>query len=210
LPSAIARECRAPIAACHGGEVARRARAVNDGLVTPVELRDLREKYEEMLRLRLAADAGATEDPRRAMAALASKFPGALREIDDLPLDAIRDRIAALASAEAGGPVTPWMAVIHDFHALTRGALCAKKWLAGRKQIEPGERETFVREAGALCFGEDALAWADDLSSLASPPRGRITELVYRRMAAVRAVDAAEVRRLVFPFGNGEAADPRS
>src|SRR5437016_9436345 len=62
----------------------------------------LRAKYEEMLRLRVAHDAGTEGDPREAMAALASQFPGALREIDDPPISEIRARVDALRAAEAG------------------------------------------------------------------------------------------------------------
>jgi hypothetical protein len=166
--------------------------------MSPEHLTALRRKYEEMLRLRLAADAGDIGDPRRAMAALASQFPGALREIDDLPLETIRARIRDLAQCERGVPVTPWMEATHLFHALTRGALCAKKWLAGRKAIDAATREAFDREAGSLCFAGDALPWRDDLARLASPPRGRVTELVYERIGAALAITVVEARFLVF------------
>src|SRR4051812_10405817 len=87
-----------------------------------------------MLRLRLLHDAGDPEDPRRAMAALACRFPGALREIDELPLQEITDRIDALRAAEADpAQELPWMRAIARFHALTRGALVAKKWLRGSR-----------------------------------------------------------------------------
>ncbi len=166
--------------------------------MSPDDLAALREKYEEMLRLRLAADAGDISDPRRAMAALAARFPGALREIDELPLEAIRARIQELARGERGGPVTLWMEATHLFHALTRGALCAKKWLGGRKAVDAATREAFEREAGSLCFAGDALPWRDDLARLASPPRGRVTELVYERIGIALTITVAEARFLVF------------
>ena len=65
------------------------------------DLTDLRAKYEEILRLRLLHGTGDEPDPRRAMAALAGRFPGALRELDDLPLPEIRARIEALRAAFA-------------------------------------------------------------------------------------------------------------
>jgi hypothetical protein len=166
--------------------------------VTRTDLAALRAKYEEMLRLRLAADAGTPGDPRRAMSALASQFPGALREIDDLTLDAIRERASELRAAEDGGMVAPWMRATHLFHALTRGALCAKKWLAGRKAIDAATLTAFDREADALCWSDDARAWRDDLVRLASPPRGRVTELVYARVAAILGMTEENVRVLIF------------
>ena len=165
-----------------------------------MRIANLRAKYEEMLRLRLLHAAGDEPDPRRAMAKLAGEFPGALREIDELPLDDIRARLHALEAAEtAEAPVLPWMVATARFHALTRGALCAKSWLAGRRAVTDATREAFAREAMALCWGEDALAWTEELHRVASPPRGRITALVFGRIAAELGTDDAGVRALVFP-----------
>ena len=163
--------------------------------MTRDEIKALRAKYEEMLRLRLDTSGA---DPRRAMAALASQFPGALREIDDLPVDALRARTRELADAEAGGSVALWMEAIHLFHVLTRGALCAKKWLGGRKVVDAAARPDFEREAGALCWGADALLWGADLARLASPPKGRVTELVYEAIGARLRVTAGDAKLLAF------------
>ena len=177
----------------------------------PEDLAALRRKYEEMLRLRLAHDAGDPEDPRRALRALASQFPGALRELDGLPLDVIQGRIAALAAAEAAGGAAPapWMVAIDRFHVLTRGALCVKTWLAKRAatgviDVLDGEagradvERTFAAAAGSLCWADDARAWAGDFARIVSPPRGRVTELVFARIAAELGCSTADVRHLVF------------
>jgi hypothetical protein len=169
--------------------------------VTRSELTLLREKYEEMLRLRLEPSGG---DPRRAMAALASRFPGALREIDELPLETIALRVREIRASEAGAPATRWMEATHLFHVLTRGALCAKRWLAGRKEIDDDVRAAFDRDAEGLCWGDDARSWRADLSRLASPPRGRVTELVYERMSALLGVTSGEARTLVFGISRRE------
>lgn len=174
--------------------------------VTQTELAALRGKYEEMLRLRLQADAGVPGDPRRAMAALASEFPGALREIDDLPLDAIRERLRALREAESGGPIATWMTATYLFHALTRGALCAKRWLGGRKSIDVSTLAAFDDAANAFCWSDDARTWRDDLGRLASPPRGRVTELVYRRVGQTLGISPEGVRLLVFGTPRRERA----
>src|SRR5262249_27008222 len=122
-----------------------RPRAVTSPMLFHVDattrdtLEQLRFKYAEMLSMRLAHESG-NEDPaqaRRRRASLAAQFPGALREIDDLELVVIRERIGQLDAALRGeGPLEPWMRAVGLFHALARGALHAKRWLAGRKAID--------------------------------------------------------------------------
>ncbi|HEY2517271.1 MAG TPA: hypothetical protein VGI39_40640 [Polyangiaceae bacterium] len=163
--------------------------------MTRDELAALRAKYEEMLRLRLDTSGA---DPRKAMAALASQFPGALREIDDLPVDALRARSQELADAEAGGSVALWMEAIHLFHVLTRGALCAKRWLGGRKVVDAAACAAFEQEAEGLCWGDDARLWGPHLARLASPPKGRVTELVYEAIGARLRVTAEDAKLLAF------------
>ena len=69
---------------------------------------------------------------RPAMRALASEFPGALREIDEIPLDEIDRRIAHLGGLlarrptgpqeqEGSGQIEGWEAAHHRFHTLLRG-----------------------------------------------------------------------------------------
>jgi hypothetical protein len=163
--------------------------------VTRSDLGALREKYEEMLRLRLEPSG---DDPRRAMAALAARFPGSLREIDDLPLATIASRVSELRACEGGAPPARWMEASHAFHTLTRGALCAKRWLAGRKEVGDELRAAFDREVDALSWADDARTWRAELARVASPPRGRVTELVYEQMSSLLGVSASEARALVF------------
>ena len=167
--------------------------------LTREALDDLRAKYEEMLRLRVAHASPDEPDPRRAMAALASRFPGALREIDELTLDDIRARIGAIdRAALEPTSVATWMTAQASFHALMRGALSAKRWLAGKKTIDRATRDAFAREARTLAFGDDATAWIDDLAAIAAPPCGRVTDLVVDRVAQRLGVPTREARVLVF------------
>jgi hypothetical protein len=169
------------------------------------ELRALRDKYEEMLRLRLLharareqADF-AEPDPRAAMAELARRFPGALRELDELPLDAIRGRIAALASAEADDTCRePWMHAQARFHALTRGALAVKRWLRGRP-LTPALVEAFPAALATMPEADEARAWSEDLAALARPPRGRLMEPIYARLARELGLELATARAAVMP-----------
>ena len=172
------------------------------------DLSELAGKYAEMLRLR-QADAAAP-DPRAAMARLATEFPGVLRELDDFPLDVIEARRAALervdrtaATNEAGRAATlaqvePWMVACATFHHFARGALSAKRWLDGKKVVDAATAAAFVEAANALPFPRDALIWAGDLASLANPPRGRLSQLVFERVGHAMGISAKEVRVLVF------------
>jgi hypothetical protein len=133
------------------------------------------------------------------MAELAARFPGALREIDDLPMEVIEQRIAELAAAIHGTrEVESWMRVSARFHALARGALCAKRWLGGRKRVDAATERAFAAEAGSLAFPDEARAWAGELAALASPPRGRVTDAVFARVGRELHLPARAARRLVF------------
>lgn len=171
----------------------------------PKDLRGLREKYERMLVLRQAhararEDADFVEpDPRPEMARLAKRYPGALREIDSLPMEVIEARIQALANPAS---IEPWMNAQALFHRLARGALAAKRWLGGKKTITPALRQAFLRAAN-----EDAKVFADDLARIARPPRGRLMDLVHLKVAAALEVSEAEARRLVFGAGRQRTRD---
>lgn len=137
-------------------------------------------------------------DARLRMAALASRFPGALRELDDMELDEITRRAAALdAVLRAEGQVEHWMEAIALFHALARGALCAKRWL-GRRPVDVAVERAYEAAVPALAFPEDARAWASDLARIASPPRGRMSAAVLARVALGLGTTERQARLLVF------------
>jgi hypothetical protein len=164
-----------------------------------VTIDELAAKYVEMLRLRELHARDDEPDPRRDMAVLASRFPGALREIDDLTLETIRARIDELAiAARDPSRVAPWMTAQLRFHALARGALAAKRWLAGRKRIDAHVLADFDRALASLAWPDDARAWRDSLARIAAPPRGRLMDLVVERVAHELAIAARDARRLVF------------
>ena len=165
----------------------------------------LRDKYERMLALRVA-HVRAYEDPtfvepnpRRAMAALAEEFPGALRELDTLPLDEIERRIQSLGRAEEEPSASePWMHAQMLFHRYARGAVVTKRWLAGRKDITPAIKQAFARAIERLPRGEDAGLFAGELEHVAHPPRGRVMDLVHAKVARAMDIADTEVRALVF------------
>jgi hypothetical protein len=161
----------------------------------------LRAKYVEMLEMRIAHDSGDDNAAlaRARMAALASRFPGALREIDDLELDMIRDRIVRLeAVLRDGADADRWMEAVALFHSVARGALCAKRWLGGRKRVDAALERAYAADVPGLPFPEDARAWEGDLASVASPPRGRLMDLVFARVAQILRTTRRDARQLVF------------
>jgi hypothetical protein len=174
-------------------------------LSSPIAPELLRAKYAEMLAMRLAHEAG-EEDPeavRHRMVELALRYPGALREIDELVLGDIRERIEALDRVVRGQEdMAEWMDAIGLFHALMRGALSVKRWLAGRKHVDAAVEEGFACALAGLAFPDDARAWQSELARIASPPRGRVSALVFERVAKHLGTSEARARRLV--FGNSE------
>lgn len=160
-------------------------------------LEGLRYKYTEMLRMRRVRQAKAEARPR--MAELASRFPGALRELDDMELCEIERRVAALDVALGNSAlIERWMEAIALFHARARGALSAKRWLDGRKAVDGAVAEAFANAVGELPFPEDARVWQADLECIASPPGGRVTSVVLARVARELEVTEGEARVLVF------------
>jgi hypothetical protein len=96
----------------------------------------LREKYREIKRLR-TVDAehvacGRAHDPKPEMAALARKFPGALRELDELSIRQIDARLSELDDAIAAQRVPEWAALQVAYHGTYRFALRIKR-LGSRK-----------------------------------------------------------------------------
>jgi hypothetical protein len=165
-----------------------------------------------MLAMRLEHEAGAedVDGVRARMAELALRYPGSLREIDELPLDEIRARIDSIDAAMQGREAcADWMKAVGLFHALMRGALCAKRWLAGRKDVDPAVELGFVRAMADMTFPEEARAWQGQLARIASPPDGRVSSLVFERIAEHFGTSEASARRLVFAFAVSRDRPPR-
>jgi hypothetical protein len=156
-----------------------------------VQPRDLLDKYIEMLALRRLDASGELVDPKPRMRALAKRFPGALREIDELPLEIIQSRIDALRrhameGADQEGEPEKWVVAMLRFHVAMRDVLAIKRIL-GRREITPALRTAAERVSSG---------W--DLERIARPPTGKLTELVFEHIAKSMGIDATEARALVF------------
>jgi len=174
---------------------------VKSARTSPEALRDIRAKYVEMLSMRMEHRSG-DEDEARArerMARLAARFPGALRELDELELRVIRARIAGLDAVLAGrAEIEEWMEAIATFHSLARGALHAKRWLGGRKRVDAALASAYERQAAQFEFSNDALRWSRALDRIARPPRGRLLDLIFARVALDLGTTQDRARSLVF------------
>ncbi|MFO0676375.1 MAG: hypothetical protein U0169_07565 [Polyangiaceae bacterium] len=175
--------------------------------VTHEDLRALGEKYREILALReehassrdrsganLPVDA-----PRERLRALSERFPGALRELDALPLETVRARIElvdgwaeTVARDPSRGALVPaWVNVVVTFHRLMRGLLCLKR--------KYGADDDDAPEPSGLCGDESfARTRMESMAVIRRPPRGRLTDLAFAYLAERDGTDVAAVRELVF------------
>lgn len=172
----------------------------------------LRAKYAEIRRLRLAREP--SEQARPALAHLAARFPGALRELDALPLATIEQRLRDLEETERNPALRdchPWMTAQAEYHALARGALATKRWLAARRAVEiHGPSDESFRTHAESGAGEAArselLVWAEDLRAVARPPGGRLNRLVFAKLGERLGMPVEDAERLVIPKGRRRLA----
>lgn len=164
-------------------------------------LQELGEKYREMLALRRLDRSGEPHDPTPRLRALARRFPGSLREIDELPLEDIERRLAALERARGGEPER-WMVAMSRYHHEMRLALQVKRWLGRRRVVDAALERAFddAHEDPARAWGRGKLAL------LARPPGGRLSRVVLASVAAGMGATSAQVRAWV--LGEGRQARP--
>ncbi|MDQ3034821.1 MAG: hypothetical protein M3Y87_20595 [Myxococcota bacterium] len=143
----------------------------------------LRAKYLEMKRMRVSHEGGSAEDPTAAMRALAARFPGALREIDELSMSTIDARIAELERAIEGDAPEPWMIALARYHAWLRLALALRREVPDRSMS--GARAWLAtvivadEELGAIDEVDD-----ETLGAILRPPAGRLNRVIFLRVAA--------------------------
>jgi hypothetical protein len=175
-----------------------------------LELAALRSKYREMQRLRSAQDAdvaaGRDHAPSRdELRALAREFPGALAEIDRIPPTVLARRAHELDALLAHDPLPPaaswpvWIRGWLGVHRGLRGALAIKAWLAGRRVIDADTERALAQAMPQLSFADEARDWLDALPDVAAPPRGRLVDLVFDRVARELAIDVPRLRALLMP-----------
>ncbi len=155
-------------------------------------MRALLEKYVEMRAMRLEDSHHPAHDPSARMRALAARFPGALREIDALPLEVIEARIAELEAAR-GTSAPRWAQQMAEYHAWMRAALALR------------------RAAGPTRDRALALAWIERhehelphemlrgaLDGVLRPPRGRLNQWVFACLARAHGESPAAIEARLF------------
>jgi len=160
---------------------------------------DLLAKYHEMRAMRADDAAGSSGDPRPRMRALAARFPGALREIDELPEALLDARIAALEAARRGeAPLPRWARAAADYHGWMRAILRLRR-VAGRLRDRQRALEWI---AGSYAPSEHEPA-ASELTRVVEqvlrPPRGRLNPWLFAHLAARHGLSAAELESEIFP-----------
>ncbi len=155
------------------------------------ELVALEEKYSQLEGLRRGRERGETIPDRSVFKRLAERFPGALRELDTLPMHVIEERRRQLGQTLAGDEVAPWMAWIAAYHRLMRVALWIKLRTAKAPDIGD-ERMAFLLRNITNEFGfglEESF-----VRDVAKPRSGRIHAVVFARLGEMFGVTEVELR----------------
>lgn len=169
-------------------------------------LRSLREKYLALERLRQADADGGGGDPRAEMAALAARFPGALRELDRLPLDEIDARLDTLGHAiDADARAPDWVRWQVALHGWLRAALRIRRLARGVASPEVALARV---HAGYVAGPDEPPLTRVDAAFVAAvlhPPEGRLTRWAYVRVAAEFGTTPAAVEDAVFGRKAGDS-----
>lgn len=148
----------------------------------PEVLRGLVDKYERLLRLRTEPSA---EVPRDELRSLARQFPGALRELDRLPVPMIEARLSALRNVVAGAAEPEaWMSLVASYHGYMRAALRVKRW-SRAWPAEPAAALLAFTERYVPAADEPGLAFfdVDVLVTIRKPPLGRLNPFIIEAVA---------------------------
>ncbi|EYF04681.1 hypothetical protein [Chondromyces apiculatus] len=172
----------------------------------------LAEKYRQLGALRRARALGEPVPERQVFRALAAEFPGALHELDNLPLDEIDARRAALDAAVAGGPAAPWMEPMAAYHALMRAALYLKIRLSRLATSTPTSDEAEAAALASLAARASAHSGIDvDVAfarAVHAPPEGRLNRVVMAALAERSGLPPDALRQMLFPRRARRSEDP--
>ena len=169
------------------------------------ELRQLLAKYEEIQRLRVLEESPNPGDPKAAMRHLAERFPGALRELDRLPMSDVEARIAALRRALSGAEAPHWAPAQSLYHRLFRACLSVKRdaALVAAAQRRPTTaddlRGRLGERAGSEFEDPEIASLLPDPHTLLKPAEGRLHPWVISRVAEHLGIRAEDVEAAFHP-----------
>jgi hypothetical protein len=160
----------------------------------------LRAKYRIIRELRDAAAAESVA-PRAELAALARAFPGALRELDQLPMALVIARLAAIERVLADGSAPErWMLLQAGYHGFMRAVLRIRRLSRGRPfEIVDAEHELLAL-AYQPAADEPPIARFDlaALRVIRRPPGGRLNPWVFGEVARDHGVSPESVHEALF------------
>ncbi len=153
----------------------------------------LAQKYAEIRALRREPLSKEAAEPR--MRALAKEFPGALRELQGLPIAAIEARIRELDELVATGDPSrapAWVTIHLTHHRILRCVLTAKRWFSSMERDAYADAHVFETLAAFEHDPETARVVARALDRVRQERRGSRVALALT--AEVVACDEATVR----------------
>jgi hypothetical protein len=167
---------------------------------TADELVALARKYRTLASLRRDKAQDGSMAPRSVLRALAREFPGALRELDTVPLEEIDRRVNALDCAAVertvdGRDPDPWMTWMVAYHATMRAALLVKARVA-RGKLDVGDVDEV---ATAIAEKTGVSVDAAFVRAVASPPGGRLNRAVFDRLGVEFGAAPDELWETLFP-----------
>jgi hypothetical protein len=159
----------------------------------------LRTKYRTLVSLRTAAGPLTANELRPQLAALANAFPGALRELDQLPLDLIETRLRAIEGVlESRAELEPWMRLQIAYHGFMRAVLRIRRELRRQTELDPTQSTGQISYTPAE--DEPPLSRFDvsALRIIQKPPQGRLNPWVLEQVALDCGVSVATVQKSLF------------
>ncbi|HEY6476215.1 MAG TPA: hypothetical protein VI456_06500 [Polyangia bacterium] len=145
---------------------------------SPASLRALARKYARLAAWRDRRDGDGLAATRDDLRALATEFPGCLRELDTLGATELARRAAVCAAAaDDAAAAELWMPWIDGYHTLVRRALAARD---ARARGEPTSGDAFEQ-------------------AVLSPPGGRMGVVVMRALAERFGAPASTIAAVLFP-----------
>jgi hypothetical protein len=134
--------------------------------------------------------------PKEALRPLAQEFPGALRELDCLPMAELEARLHAVAAAERGEVPQPWIAWMLAYHERMRLALEAKQRLRGAR---PSDAASISAVAHELARVSNTPADVGFVARVSAPPGGRLNRLVFELLERDLGCPRAKLEETLFP-----------
>lgn len=152
-------------------------------------IRALCGKYESLCDLRQRQESSVA--PRAELVALAAAFPGALRELDCLPMEELERRRSMLrAVVEGRAQVERWMLLQIAYHGCMRAALRIRRLQLEQERSGGAQPIMYERQPD-----EPALESFDaqDLAAIRKPPGGRLNPWVLARVARDQAATVTSI-----------------